>query len=124
MSVSSRVALAALRSAYAECKAASPVKKLKDILDQRANNSFSAIAEGGIHQSAANGSSVTFFRPEDSGGTSQQEMVECYIYLRELYDRSLAVLGGSPEDEAIESKMETYLRPVMGTINDWRMLQR
>lgn len=124
MSVSSRIALAALRSLWSECRAARPAKKLKDGLDDKVALKFTAVSSGAIQSTSGSGRSVTFFSTATSNDPSAADLVECYIYLRELYDRALTALGGSPTDAAIETQMETYLRPLSGYQNDWRMLQR
>ena len=123
MSVNTRVALAALRSALAECGAATG-KKLKAVLDAKASEKFDAVSGGAISQSSGSGRSVSFFGAGASSDPTAGDMVEVYIYLRELYDRALVALGAPQTDIAIETQMETYLRPVTGYVNDWRFAAR
>jgi hypothetical protein len=79
MSINMRVALAALRSAYAEGRAASPVKGLKVMLDAKTSSQFSTIEGGAISQSSGSGRSVSFFSPGESGDPSAGDMVEVWI---------------------------------------------
>ena len=122
MSVNTRVALAALRSALAECGAATG-KKLKAVLDAKASEKFDAVSGGAISQSSGSGRSVSFFGAGGSNDPTAGDMVEVYIYLRELYDRALAALGATT-DALLAAQMETYLRPVKGYVNDWRFNSR
>ena len=123
MSVSVRVALAALRSVWAECKAATdPKPKLIDALNDRAGGGVAALSGGSVRSTSGNGHHVTFSDSSGGNNPTGADMVEMYVYLTELHDRAKSFLGGEPEDQAIETQMELYLRPVTGYQNDWRFM--
>lgn len=125
MSVSQRVALAALRAVWAECNADPGLNKpsLRLRLESRAFSSVETVLVGGIKSTSGSGRNVTFDNGQ-GGGPRQDQIVEMWTYLVELFDRAQASLGGTATDEAVVIRMKLYLRPVKGSLNDWRHLIR
>jgi hypothetical protein len=122
MTTDVRIGLAALRKAWLECSAARPVVPLRTKLLQESGAAFDIISGGEIRSTSGSNRHVTL-AGSDSNGPSQSDISVMWTYLVELYDRALAELG-AVGDAAIEARMETYLRPVYGTNENWMYLQK
>jgi hypothetical protein len=122
MQTDARIGLAALRKAWLECSTARPVVPLRTKLLQESGAAFDVIAGGEFRSTSGSNRHVTL-AGSDSNGPSQSDISVMWTYLIELYDRAVVDLG-QVSDALLEARMETYLRPVYGTNENWMYLQK
>jgi len=124
--ISQRFLLAALRSVWGEISIITPTPPpLRAALQAKSDAQFSMVQNGAVGVVSGNGHHVSFQKGGGEGGeVSPQQVLDAWVYLVEIFDRSFGDLGGTPTDTAVEAQMETYLRPITGYTNNWMYLSK
>lgn len=102
--------------------ASAPKPSLRVSLQAKADAQFALVSSGSIREVSANGQNVTL--SNDPMAITPQSVLDAWTYLVDTFDRAYAALGGTPTDDLVEAKMETYLRPVTGYTNNFMYLSK